>query len=72
MYAVVQSPSRVQLLVIPQTAAFQASLSLIISQSLPKFTSIASVMASNHLTPLFTTHPMFETNKNAFQIYECY
>ena len=21
---------------------------------------------------LFTTHPMFETNKNAFQIYECY
>ena len=50
IYAVVQSPSRVQLLVIPRTAAFQASLSLIISQSLPKFTSIASVTASNHLT----------------------
>ena len=33
----------------PWTAARQASLSLIISQSLPKFMSIASVMPSSHL-----------------------
>ena len=33
----------------PWTAAFQASLSLIISLSLPKFTSITSVMPSSHL-----------------------
>ena len=35
----------------PWTAAHQASLSLTISQSLPKFTSIESVMPSNH--PIF-------------------
>ena len=46
---VVQSPSRVQLLVTPWTAAPQASLSLTISQSLPKFMSIASVMPYSHL-----------------------
>ena len=33
----------------PWTAGLQASLSLTVSQSLPKFTSIASVMPSNHL-----------------------
>ena len=33
----------------PWTAAHQASLSLTISQSLPKFMSIESVMPSNHL-----------------------
>ena len=33
----------------PWTAAYQASLSLTISQSLPKFMSIASVMPSSHL-----------------------
>ena len=33
----------------PWTAAHQASLSLTISQSLPKFTSIESVMPSNYL-----------------------
>ena len=33
----------------PWTAAHQASLSLTIFQSLPKFMSIASVMPSNHL-----------------------
>ena len=37
---VVQSPSRVPLFVTPWTAARQASLSLTISQSLPKFMSI--------------------------------
>ena len=44
MYAVVQSPSHIQLFVIPWTAACQASLSFTISQSLPKFMSIESVM----------------------------
>ena len=38
-----------QLLVIPWTAARQASLSFTISQSLLKFMSIESVMPSNHL-----------------------
>ena len=46
---IVQSPSHVQLLVTPLTAACQASLSLTISWSLPKFMSIASVMPSSHL-----------------------
>ena len=41
--AVVQLPSPVQLFVTPWTVAGQASLSLTISQSLPKFMSIASV-----------------------------
>ena len=46
---VIQSPSCIQLFVIPWAAACQASLSLIISQSLPKFMSIELVMPSNHL-----------------------
>ena len=46
---VVQSPSHVQLFVTPWTEARQASLSLTISQSVPKFMSIASVMPSCHL-----------------------
>ena len=46
---VVQSPHRVQLFVTLWTAARQASLSLTISWSLPKFTFIALVMLSNHL-----------------------
>ena len=33
----------------PWTAAHQASLSLTISQRLPKFMSLASVMSSSHL-----------------------
>ena len=41
---VVQLPSRVQLSVTPWTAALQAFLSLTISQSLPEFMSIESVM----------------------------
>ena len=45
----VQSPSRVSLFANPQTTALQASLFLTISQSLPNFTSIESVMPSNHL-----------------------
>ena len=42
----VQSPHCVRPFVIPWTAARQASLSLIISQSLPKLMSIALVMPS--------------------------
>ena len=47
--AVVQSPSCVQLFVTPWTTACQASVSLIISQSLPKFMSIEFVVPFNHL-----------------------
>ena len=46
---VVQSPSCVRLFATPWTAALQASLSLAISWSLPKFMYIASVMLSSHL-----------------------
>ena len=46
---VIQLPSRIWLLVTPWTVAHQASLSLTISQSLPKFKFIASVMPSSHL-----------------------
>ena len=49
MQLVVQLSSRVRLFVTPWTAACQASLSLTISQSLPKFMSTESVMSSNHL-----------------------
>ena len=45
---VVQPPSCVWLFVIPWTAAYQASLSLTISQSLPKFTE--SLIPSSHLS----------------------
>ena len=45
---VVQSPSHVRLFAIPWTVAHQASLSLSISRSLPKFMSIALVMPSSH------------------------
>ena len=41
--------SRVQLFATPWTVARQASLSLTISRSLPKFMLIASVMLSSHL-----------------------
>ena len=56
---VVQLPSRVFLFVTPWTAARQASLSLTISQSLPKFMSIESVMPSNHL---IICHPLLLPN----------
>ena len=46
-FVVVQSLSCVQLLVTPWTAAHQAPLSFIISQSLLKFTSIELMMPSN-------------------------
>ena len=46
---VVQLPSRVWLFITPWIATHQASLSPTISQSLPKFMFIASVMPSSHL-----------------------
>ena len=60
---VVHSPSPDWLYTTPWTAAHQASLSFTISQSLPKFMSIASVTPSSHLilshSPLllFSTFP---------------
>ena len=48
-FVVVQSPSRVQFLETPWTAACQVSLSLTISWSLSKFMSLALVMPCNHL-----------------------
>ena len=54
----VRSPSHVWLFATPSTTAWQAFLSLRISQSLPKFMSNASVMPSSHLSlwcpPLFS------------------
>ena len=49
MQSLVQSLSCVQLFVTPWTAARQASLSTINSQSLPKLMSVESVMPSSHL-----------------------
>ena len=46
----VQCLSQVRLFTTPWTAALQASLSLTISWTLPKFMSTALVMASDHLT----------------------
>ena len=55
---VVQSLSRVQLFVTFWTAACQASLSLTISQSLPKFMPIESMMLSNHLILCFMDYSL--------------
>ena len=52
---VIQSPSCVWPSVTPWTVAHQASRSLTISQSLPKFMSIESVIPSNHL---ILCHPL--------------
>ena len=48
-FSSVQSLSRIRLFVTPWIAARQASLSITISQSSLKFTSIESVMPSSHL-----------------------
>ena len=59
---VVQLPSCVRLFAAPWTAACQTSLSLTISWSLPKFTSIVSVMPPSHLIlwqPLFLLPSIF-------------
>ena len=58
----VQSLSRIPLFATPWTAAYQASLSMSISQSLLKLMSIESVMPSNHLIlccPLFLLPSIF-------------
>ena len=58
-FVVVQSLSRVQLFVNPWTAAHQASLSLTISWSLPKFMSTESLILSKQLIlchPLLLLH----------------
>ena len=65
--AVVQLPTHVQLFATPWTAAHQASLSLTISQSLPKFMSVALVMPSGHLVrwcPLFLLPSIFHCIKD--------
>ena len=49
IFAVVELLNHIQLFLTPWTAAFHASLSLIISWGSPKFMSIESVMLSNHL-----------------------
>ena len=61
-FSSVQSLSRVRLFATPWTAARQASLSIINSQSLLKLMSIESVMPSNHLIlcrPLLLLPSMF-------------
>ena len=58
--------SHVQFLETPWTAAYQASLSFSISQSLLKFMSIESMMLSNHLTlyhPLLLLPSIFPSNR---------
>ena len=54
-FVVVQLPSPVRLFLTPWTAAHQASLSLTLSRTLPKFMSMESVMASSHL---ILCHPL--------------
>ena len=66
-HIVVQLPSRVQLFVIPWTTAHQASLT--ISQSLPKFISIATVMPISHLIlwcPLLLLPSIFASIRDFF------
>ena len=56
IFVIVQSPSRVQLFATPWAAAHKASLSFPISQSLPKFMSIESVMP--WLSVITIIHPL--------------
>ena len=66
----VPSPSRVWLFVTPWTVAQQASLSFTISQSLPKFMFIVSVMPSSHLIlwyPLLFLPSIFSQHQGLFQ-----
>ena len=63
---VVQSLSCVWLFATPWTAAHQASLSFMVSQSLLKLLSIVSVMLSNHLIlclPFLLLPSIFPSNK---------
>ena len=56
LVVIVESPSQVWLFATPWTAVHQPSLSLTISQSLPKFMSIASLMPFIYF---FLWHPVF-------------
>ena len=60
--------SRVQLLVTSWTAAHQASLSLIVSRSLPKFMSVESVMLSNHLNSMKSIKKQKDTKINNYKL----
>ena len=69
----VQSPSHVWLFATPWTAAWQASLTLIISWSLPKFICIESMMPSNHFIlcyplPLILPSIQVFTSESAIRI----
>jgi len=71
---VVQSPSSVQFFATPWTGACQASLSLTISWSLPKFMFAESVMPSNHFIlclPLLLLPLIFPSIKVFFQWVSC-
>ena len=61
-YMCIQLPSCVWLFVTPWTAVCQASLSLTISQSLPKFMSIESVM------PFLPFHPLLPSSPSTFNL----
>ena len=61
---VVQSFSRVRLLVTPWTAAHHASLSFTISWSLLKLMSIELVMPSNHLILSSPSPPAFSLSQH--------
>ena len=69
-FSSVQSLSRVRLFATPWTVAFQASLSITNSQSLPKLMSIELVMPSNHLILccslllLFSIFPSIRVSSN--------
>ena len=64
VFSSVQSLCHVQLLSDPMTAARQASLSIISSQSLPKLMSIESVMPSNCLILSSPTPPAFSISEH--------
>ena len=70
IFVVFPSLSRVWLFATPWTAAHQASLSFIISQSLSKFKSVESVMSSNHLILCCPLHllPSIFPNIRVFSI----
>ena len=55
IFVVVQPPNHIWLFTTPLTVVHQASLSLTIPRSLPKFLSIAFVMSSNHI---ILCHPL--------------
>jgi len=63
-FVVVQSLSRVWLFVTPWTAAYLASLSFIVSQSLLKLTSIELVMLSNPLDLSSLSPPAFNLSQH--------